>query len=191
MFLLQYWYKQITDQIIPDPPLPQRHPNLPIHNIFHSKHASKLLLARLPRSLVPKQCRNRRRSPKQDRREGQSSTKKGSLQREEHLDQIRLGPNTRSGRQHSPLHWNNWHGQGSERGHNHKQCEDCEYTGYNNLKDMLTGLQDFVDIYLSGMKLWPAVSLISFTAIPANRRVIFGSLAGVAWNIYLSLKSSS
>ncbi|KAE9975510.1 hypothetical protein BLS_002564 [Venturia inaequalis] len=49
---------------------------------------------------------------------------------------------------------------------------------------------DFVDIYLSGMKLWPAVSLISFTVLPANRRVIFGSLAGVAWNIYLSLRSS-
>jgi protein Mpv17 len=49
--------------------------------------------------------------------------------------------------------------------------------------------QDFLDVYLSGMKLWPAVSLISFTVIPADRRVIFGSLAGVAWNIYLSLKA--
>ncbi|QDS70415.1 hypothetical protein FKW77_009508 [Venturia effusa] len=49
---------------------------------------------------------------------------------------------------------------------------------------------DTLDIYRSGMKLWPAVSLISFTAIPANRRVIFGSLAGVAWNIYLSLRAN-
>lgn len=47
--------------------------------------------------------------------------------------------------------------------------------------------RDFVEVYLSGMKLWPAVSIISFAAIPAERRVIFGSLAGVAWNIYLSL----
>jgi len=48
---------------------------------------------------------------------------------------------------------------------------------------------DFIDMYLSGMKLWPAVSIISFAAVPAQHRVIFGSLAGVAWNIYLSLKA--
>jgi len=45
------------------------------------------------------------------------------------------------------------------------------------------------DIYLSGLKLWPAVSLLSYTFIPAGQRVIFGSLAGVVWNIYLSLKA--
>jgi protein Mpv17 len=49
--------------------------------------------------------------------------------------------------------------------------------------------QDFMDIYISGAKLWPAVSLVSFVAIPANRRVIFGSAAGVVWNIYLSFKA--
>ncbi|KAF2434833.1 hypothetical protein EJ08DRAFT_431787 [Tothia fuscella] len=48
---------------------------------------------------------------------------------------------------------------------------------------------DFWDIYTSGAKLWPAVSLISFAAIPPNKRVIFGSIAGVVWNVYLSLKS--
>jgi len=47
--------------------------------------------------------------------------------------------------------------------------------------------RDFWEVYFSGMKLWPAVSIISFAAIPPERRVIFGSLAGVAWNIYLSL----
>jgi hypothetical protein len=44
-----------------------------------------------------------------------------------------------------------------------------------------------LDIYFSGMKLWPAVSLINFTLIPPERRIIFGSIAGVIWNIYLSL----
>jgi protein Mpv17 len=48
--------------------------------------------------------------------------------------------------------------------------------------------QDFLDIYTSGVKLWPAVSLVSFVAIPADRRVIFGTLAGVVWNIILSFK---
>ncbi|KAF2668904.1 hypothetical protein BT63DRAFT_424635 [Microthyrium microscopicum] len=50
--------------------------------------------------------------------------------------------------------------------------------------------EDFMPIYLAGAKLWPAVSLISFAAVPVERRVIFGSVAGVAWNIYLSLKAS-
>jgi len=47
--------------------------------------------------------------------------------------------------------------------------------------------RDFMEIYISGAKLWPLVSLVSFAALPAHRRVIFGSLAGVVWNIYLSL----
>jgi protein Mpv17 len=55
---------------------------------------------------------------------------------------------------------------------------------------MLTeAIQDFMDIYISGAKLWPAVSLVSFAAIPANRRVIFGTIAGVVWNIILSFKA--
>jgi hypothetical protein len=47
--------------------------------------------------------------------------------------------------------------------------------------------QDSLNIYFSGMKLWPPVSLISFVFVPAEQRVIFGSIAGVIWNIYLSL----
>jgi len=49
--------------------------------------------------------------------------------------------------------------------------------------------KEALSIYLAGAKLWPAVSLISFIAIPVHRRVIFGSIAGVIWNIYLSLKA--
>jgi hypothetical protein len=49
--------------------------------------------------------------------------------------------------------------------------------------------KDALSIYIAGAKLWPAVSLISFIAIPVERRVIFGSIAGVIWNIYLSLKA--
>jgi protein Mpv17 len=54
---------------------------------------------------------------------------------------------------------------------------------------VLTDAQDALSIYIAGAKLWPAVSLISFIAIPVERRVIFGSIAGVIWNIYLSLKA--
>ena len=49
--------------------------------------------------------------------------------------------------------------------------------------------QDALSIYIAGAKLWPAVSLISFIAVPVERRVIFGSIAGVVWNTYLSLRA--
>ncbi|KAL1620537.1 hypothetical protein SLS56_009610 [Neofusicoccum ribis] len=42
-------------------------------------------------------------------------------------------------------------------------------------------------IFLAGTKLWPAVSLISFTMVPVDKRVLFGSIVGVAWGVYLSL----
>ena len=40
---------------------------------------------------------------------------------------------------------------------------------------------------ISGWKLWPLVSLINFTLIPVDRRVILGSVVGLFWGIYLSL----
>lgn len=45
-------------------------------------------------------------------------------------------------------------------------------------------------IYWAGLKLWPAVSLISFTLIPVEKRVVFGSIVGVAWGIFLSLQAA-
>ncbi|KAL9109207.1 MAG: hypothetical protein Q9227_006132 [Pyrenula ochraceoflavens] len=49
--------------------------------------------------------------------------------------------------------------------------------------------QDSLEIYTSGLVIWPLVSLISFVAIPVQRRVLFGSIAGVLWGVYLSLVS--
>ncbi|KND92707.1 PXMP2/4 family protein 3 [Tolypocladium ophioglossoides CBS 100239] len=48
-------------------------------------------------------------------------------------------------------------------------------------------IQDSLSIYLSGLMIWPLVSLISFAMLPVERRVIFGCAAGVAWGVYLSL----
>lgn len=112
-----------------DPFLPQHYPNPPIRNLLRPEHALELLMARLHRILFPEQRRNRRRSSKQDRRESQSATKEASLQRQEHPDQVCPGPNPRSCRQHSSLHRDNWHDQGTERGHNHEQCQICEFGG--------------------------------------------------------------
>lgn len=39
----------------------------------------------------------------------------------------------------------------------------------------------------SALKLWPLVSLLSFTVVPVDKRVIVGSIVGVFWGIYLSL----
>ncbi|KAF2404337.1 hypothetical protein EJ06DRAFT_470206 [Trichodelitschia bisporula] len=46
---------------------------------------------------------------------------------------------------------------------------------------------DMWPIFMAGTKLWPAVSVISFSVVPVDKRVIFGSVAGVVWGIYLSL----
>ncbi|KAF2753490.1 hypothetical protein EJ05DRAFT_480492 [Pseudovirgaria hyperparasitica] len=48
-------------------------------------------------------------------------------------------------------------------------------------------VEESYPLWLDGLKVWPIVSLISFTAIPVEKRVIFGSVIGVAWGIYLSL----
>ena len=40
---------------------------------------------------------------------------------------------------------------------------------------------------LAGYKLWPLVSLLQFTVIPVQQRVVVGSLVGVGWGIFLSL----
>ena len=48
-------------------------------------------------------------------------------------------------------------------------------------------MQDTLPLMLAGYKLWPLVSLLSFTVIPPEKRVIFGSLIGVGWGVFLSL----
>ena len=53
-----------------------------------------------------------------------------------------------------------------------------------------SGPQNFWPLVLSGLKLWPLVSLLNFTIVPVNRRVVVGSLVGLFWGIYLSLMVS-
>ena len=42
---------------------------------------------------------------------------------------------------------------------------------------------------IAGLKLWPFVSVLNFTVIPPNQRLLVGSLFGVIWGVYLSLVS--
>ncbi|RAH42195.1 Mpv17/PMP22 family protein [Aspergillus brunneoviolaceus CBS 621.78] len=48
---------------------------------------------------------------------------------------------------------------------------------------------DFWPILVAGFKLWPFVSVLNFTVVPVDRRLLVGSLFGVIWAVYLSLMS--
>ena len=50
--------------------------------------------------------------------------------------------------------------------------------------------RDLGTIMASGLKLWPAVSLLNFIVVPVDKRLLVGSLVGVFWNIYLSLMAA-
>ena len=45
----------------------------------------------------------------------------------------------------------------------------------------------FWPLTVAGQKLWPMVSIISLTLVPVEQRMVFGSIVGVGWGIFLSL----
>jgi len=48
--------------------------------------------------------------------------------------------------------------------------------------------QDFWPLMSAAWKLWPLVSAVNFTVVKSvETRNLVGSLAGMAWNVYLSL----
>ncbi|KAH7313743.1 hypothetical protein B0I35DRAFT_435756 [Stachybotrys elegans] len=44
-----------------------------------------------------------------------------------------------------------------------------------------------IPIIVAGYKIWPIASIISFSFIPVNRRIVFLSFVGLIWGIYMSL----
>lgn len=42
-------------------------------------------------------------------------------------------------------------------------------------------------IIVNGYKLWPLASIISFSFVPVERRILFFSCIGLCWNIYMTL----
>lgn len=54
-------------------------------------------------------------------------------------------------------------------------------------KIMSSVRSDSIPLLLAGQKLWPAVSIISFTMVPVEKRTVFGGIIGVGWGIFLSL----
>ena len=47
--------------------------------------------------------------------------------------------------------------------------------------------ENLVPIAIDGYKFWPAVSLAGFMWVPVDKRVVFGSTAGILWGVWLSL----
>ncbi|KAL4890730.1 hypothetical protein BDV59DRAFT_90365 [Aspergillus ambiguus] len=47
--------------------------------------------------------------------------------------------------------------------------------------------EDFGPIMIARLKYRPVVSVLMYTVVPVDRRVVFGSACGVIWGVYLSL----
>jgi hypothetical protein len=62
-----------------------------------------------------------------------------------------------------------------------------------DFKEVLdASLDDFWPLVQAGWKLWPAVSLVNFSLIKTvQMRNLVGSLAGLAWGIYMSLATTN
>ncbi|KAF8545161.1 hypothetical protein BDD12DRAFT_722094 [Trichophaea hybrida] len=48
--------------------------------------------------------------------------------------------------------------------------------------------EEYWPLTVASFKLWPAVSLISFSVVKAEKRVVFGGIVALGWNIFLGLK---
>jgi hypothetical protein len=42
-------------------------------------------------------------------------------------------------------------------------------------------------IIVNGYKVWPLASIVSFSLIPVERRILFFSFVGLCWNVYMTL----
>ena len=53
--------------------------------------------------------------------------------------------------------------------------------------ESLTGIKETVPVIVNGYKIWPIASIISFSFIPVERRIVFLSFIGLCWGVYMSL----
>lgn len=51
--------------------------------------------------------------------------------------------------------------------------------------------EQFWPLLFAGQKLWPLVSIVSFTLVPVEKRTVFGGIVGVGWGIFLSLRAAA
>ncbi|GAM85513.1 hypothetical protein ANO11243_035200 [Dothideomycetidae sp. 11243] len=55
------------------------------------------------------------------------------------------------------------------------------------IQEAVRKIQDMLPIIFAGYKVWPVASIVSFTFIPWERRIVFLSFVGFIWGIYMSL----
>jgi protein Mpv17 len=48
---------------------------------------------------------------------------------------------------------------------------------------------EFWPLLKASYSVWPIVSLLSFTVVPAENRILFGSAIGLLWNVFLSMRA--
>ncbi|KAI0540842.1 hypothetical protein GGR58DRAFT_89880 [Xylaria digitata] len=48
-----------------------------------------------------------------------------------------------------------------------------------------------IPVIVTGYKIWPFASIISFSCIPVERRIVFLNFVGLLWGIYMSLVATS
>ena len=44
---------------------------------------------------------------------------------------------------------------------------------------------------MNSYKIWPVASIISFSFVPAEKRIVFLSIVGLAWGVYMSLVAAA
>ena len=50
---------------------------------------------------------------------------------------------------------------------------------------------DMIPLIVAGYKVWPIASIISFSLIPVEKRIVFLSGVGLLWGIYMSLVAAA
>ncbi|KAJ5166338.1 uncharacterized protein N7482_005119 [Penicillium canariense] len=59
--------------------------------------------------------------------------------------------------------------------------------GHNHAILLAQIREEFWPIMVAGFKLWPFVSVLNFTVVPVDQRLLVSSLFGIVWAVYLSL----
>ncbi|KAF2726257.1 hypothetical protein K431DRAFT_214169 [Polychaeton citri CBS 116435] len=63
--------------------------------------------------------------------------------------------------------------------------------GHSTAQVVETVRTETFPLILTGYKIWPFASVINFTLIPVEKRIVFLSAVGYTWDVYLSLVASS
>ena len=51
--------------------------------------------------------------------------------------------------------------------------------------------REYVDVLITGWKLWPAVQMVNFFLVPFNLRPLVVGVVALVWNTYMSWKCNS